>query len=158
MKELLENLLKLTEDEFEDIFQPYSKEEFIQKRLANMNLTKNDDGTYSTDGNVDLRNLGLEKLPVKFKFVGGQFNCHGNNLTTLEGCPEKVGKIFYCSYCKLTTLEGAPKEVGGDFFCGGNKLTTLEGAPEKVGGGFYCSWNYLSSYKLKQTIKRDYLN
>ena len=152
MKPLLEKLLNLTE---EDIFKPYSVEEVIQKRLKDCTL--NSDGTYSSEGNVDLSDLGLTKLPVKFKEVKGYFWCSFNNLTSLEGCPKEVSRYFWCDFNKLTTLEGAPREVGGAFWCTHNKLTTLKGAPEHVGGRFFCYSNPVSVDELKKTIKRDYL-
>jgi len=85
-------LEKIMEGDKKELFTPYSPEEIVQKRLKN--CIKNPDGTYSSEGVVDLSNLGLEKLPVKFK---------------------EVGRGFYCNSNKLTSLEGAPKEVGGDF-------------------------------------------
>ena len=81
--------------------------------------------------------------------MSGNFHCHYNNqLTSLEGCPEKVGGDFYCYYNNITSLEGCPEKVGGDFDCGYNQLTSLEGCPKKVGGSFdcsYCSGNQLTS-------------
>jgi hypothetical protein len=52
----------------------------------------------SVNGNVDLKNkLGdMTKLPVKFITVTGWFDCSGNNLTTLEGCPSHVLHEFIC--------------------------------------------------------------
>jgi len=173
MKRLLEKLLNLTE---EDIFKPYSLEEVLQKRLKDCTL--NSDGTYSSEGNVNLSGLGLTILPVKFKEVKGYFDCSNNQLTSLEGSPIKVSKGFWCAHNKLTSLEGCPKEVGGGFDCYNNNLTSLEGAPEKVAGSFHCSGNELTSLKgaprevgldfwcgenpvsickLKKTVKRDYL-
>ena len=93
MKPLLEKLLNLTE---EDIFKPYSVEEVIQKRLKDCTL--NSDGTYSTEGDVDLSDLGLTILPVKFKVVKGTFDCSDNKLTSLEGAPREVGGYFWCGY------------------------------------------------------------
>lgn len=51
--------------------------------------------------------------------VEGDFNCGGNrHLTSLEGCPKKVGGYFYCDQnVNLTSLEYAPSEVGGNFYC-----------------------------------------
>jgi len=131
MKHLLEKLLNLTE---EDIFKPYSVEEVIQQKLKDCTL--NSDGTYSSKGSVDLSNLGLTILPVKFKEVKGTFNCSYNELTSLKGAPREVGRFFWCTH---------------------NKLTTLKGAPEHVGGSFWCSGNPVPAYELKKTIKRDYL-
>jgi len=148
----------------------------IQDRLKA--CTKNSDGTYSSKGDVDLSSLELDRLPVKFKEVGGYFFCYGNKLTSLKGAPEKVGSDFQCDYNQLTTLEGSPKTVGGGFFCNYNQLTTLEGGPEKVNGGFSCQDNQLTSLKgapeevggafycfnnpvsqeeLEKTVTREYL-
>ena len=91
MKPLLENPLNLTKD---DIFKPYPKEKFIQQRLKDCTL--NLDGTYSCEGDVNLSDLGLIILPVKFKVVKGYFDCNDNKLTTLKGAPKEVGGHFYC--------------------------------------------------------------
>jgi hypothetical protein len=95
--------------------------EFCQKYLTN--YTINPDDTIDVDGNVDLYNkLGdMEKLPVKFGKVAGWFSCEGNELTTLEGCPNYVGGSFGCEFIcsenNLTTLEGCPKYIDGDCYC-----------------------------------------
>ena len=96
----MKTLLNLTED---DIFKPFSFEEFIQKKLKD--CTVNSDGTYSSNGDVDLSGLGLVILPVKFKEVKGNFDCTNNKLTSLEGAPEKVGGNFYCSYNPVSVDE-----------------------------------------------------
>ena len=62
--------------------------------------------------------------------VNGDFNCSSKGAKTLRGV--KFGKVsgsFGCSRNDLTSLEGAPQKVSGDFNCGVNKLTSLEGAP-----------------------------
>jgi hypothetical protein len=59
----------------------------------------------------------MEKLPVKFGKVSGNFWCSMNKLTTLEGCPDYVGGDFACDGNKLTTLEYCPKYVGYDILC-----------------------------------------
>ena len=170
-------------DNFPDIFQPLSDKELknrfqiaIQKEVDK--CTKNSDGTYSCNGNLDLSRSQLIKFPVRFKDVKGNFYCDHNQLISLEGAPEKVSGNFSCYYNQLISLEGAPEKVGGDFscdhnqlislegvpetvdgnfYCGYNQLTSLEGAPETVSGDFYCSHNFLSSKQLKLTIKRNYL-
>ena len=135
------------------------------------NYTINDDYTIDVDGYVNLVGKDLTELPeyIRFGVVKGDFNCSGNGLislrgcprevrlgnflcnhnqlTSLEGVPKKVEKIFDCSNNKLTSLEGAPENVVGSFYCGSNKLTSLEGAPKKVGGHFGCSNNKLTSLK-----------
>ncbi len=43
-------------------------------------------------GDLDLSNKGLTKLPDLSKvIVEGDFDCFGNQLTSLEGAPQKVG-------------------------------------------------------------------
>ena len=109
------------------------------------NYTINLDGTVDVNGDVNLFNRKLSKIPFKFGRVTGSFNCFYNQLTTLEGCPREVGDGFNCSYNQLTTLEGCPREVGGDFFCNDNELNTLLGCPKEVGGDFDCYNNQLTS-------------
>jgi hypothetical protein len=90
-----------------------------------------DDGYIDVDGGVDLyQSLGdLKQLPLTFNEVKEDFDCCGNNLTILEGCPKKVlSGIFACSRNKITSLEHSPKIVGKNFYCGLNEyLTSLEG-------------------------------
>ena len=94
----------------------------IFKQYNIKNYTINPDGSIDVDGNVDLFNKYLTKLPIKFNKVTGWFDCSKNKLTSLEGCPNYVGTEFYCSYNELTSLEGCPKEVGGSFYCMLNPL------------------------------------
>ena len=109
-------------------------------------ITIDDEGLVSCKGNVELKSvIKLERLPVAFDRVGGNFRCDHNQLTTLQGAPKSVGGYFECYNNQLTTLEGAPKSVGGSFGCSSNQLTTLEGAPKSVSGGFYCSNNQLTT-------------
>ena len=143
-----------------DVFKPLTKKGIIDRIIAS--CTKNSDGTYSTDDSVNFERMNLTQIPAKFKYVGGNFYCGNNRLTSLQGAPQKVGGYFSCGgnfYCdnnKLTTLEGAPQKVGGDFYCSDNRLTTLEGAPQEVGEDFYCSNNRLTGEELKKTVDRKY--
>ena len=122
------------------------------------NYTINEDKSIDVDGYVYLKDLGLTKLPLKFRHVKGNFNCRNNRLTTLEGAPETVGGYFDCSYSNLTTLEGVPETVSGHFSCSNNKLTTLEGAPRRVDGNFICSYNknLMSLEGIFSTIHGDF--
>ncbi len=107
--------------------------------------TINDDHTIDVDGNVNISNEKLTKIPLKFNIVSGHFICSNNKLTTLEGSPKEVGTYFFCQYNNLTTLKGGPEDVGGNFYCNDNKLKTLEGSPRSVGGYFDCSENKLTT-------------
>jgi hypothetical protein len=87
------------------------------------NYTINSDNTVDVNGNVNLYyRLGqMEKLPVKFGKVSGNFYCEYNNLTTLEHCPNYVGDHFWCHENELTTLKGCPNYVGDN--CYGDIIT-----------------------------------
>ena len=135
------------------------------------NYTINDDFTIDVNGYVNLVGKDLTEFPeyIQFGVVRGDFNCSGNSLVSLRGCPrevrlgsflcndnqltslegvpKKVDKIFDCSNNELTSLKGVPENVGGSFYCTLNKLTSLEGAPKKVGGHFGCSHNKLTSLR-----------
>jgi hypothetical protein len=121
--------------------------EKICKKYNITNWTLNPDGTVDVEGNVDLANKGLRKLPLKFGRVTGSFWCYKNQLTSLEGCPREIGGSFLCYNNKLTSLEGCPTEIGGSFWCSSNQLTTLEGCPIEIGGDFVCWANQLTSLK-----------
>ena len=61
----------------------------------------------------------MEKFPVNFGKVSGNFNCtECISLLSLIGAPYSVGGNFICSNCdSLTTLIGLPDIVGGIFSC-----------------------------------------
>ena len=130
---------------------PSTKEEIIKicQEYNIVRYTINEDMSIDVDGDVDLWNCGLSKMPLKFNKVRGNFWCHSNSLTTLEGAPKEVGGFFTCNDNKLTTLLGGPNDVGGSFNCSNNELTTLEGAPYNAsttwGGYFNCDNNKLVS-------------
>ena len=117
----------------------------ICRKYGITNYTVNPDGTVDVNGNVDLYEKNLTRLPIKFGKVSRDFSCSGNKLTTLEGCPKEVGGYFSCSHNRLTTLEGCPERVVRHFFCYNNKLTTLEGCPTEVDGYFSCHSNQLTT-------------
>jgi hypothetical protein len=100
------------------------------------NYTINFDGTIDVDGNVYLAHKALKIIPLKFGKVTGSFNCHSNELTSLEGSPYYVGSNFNCYYNKLETLKGSPVEVGKKFDCTHNNLLSLEGMPLEIGQDF----------------------
>jgi len=130
------------------------------------NYTINDDLSIDVDGDVDLNDLKLMRLPLRFSYVSGSFSCNFNKLKSLEGCPQTVGGSFSCHGNGLESLEGGPQIISGGFYCflnnlktlvggpqtvGGiymvhrNKLETLKGSPQTVGGNFYCYVNDLVS-------------
>jgi hypothetical protein len=107
------------------LFENFNEIHKICQEYGIRNYTINTDGTIDVDGGVDLSFRELTKLPLKFRNVGGHFNCAANNLTTLEGAPKLVSGYFNCSYNKLTTLVGAPQSVGGHFYCYNNPFAVI---------------------------------
>jgi hypothetical protein len=118
----------------------------VCKKYKIRNYSINSDGSIDVDGDV-LFDAFLTLLPsmLKFNKVSGNFDCSGNELISLVGCPTEVGGDFYCTNNRLTSLEGCPITVGGGFYCDGNKLDSLEFCPIVVGGNFDCSYNELIS-------------
>lgn len=104
------------------------------------NYTINPDGSIDVDGDVNLFQKKLDKLPLKFRNVYGDFHCGVNSLTSLEGAPVYVERSFSCINNHLKTLKGAPLKVGLDFWCNHNpQLESLEFSPLEVGGDFTCA-------------------
>ena len=77
----------------------------ICKKYGIYDYTINNDGSIDVNGSVDLTHNRLKKLPLKFNYIGGNFNCSYNNLTTLEGSPKQVDGYFDCENNDLTSLE-----------------------------------------------------
>jgi hypothetical protein len=106
-----------------------------------------DNGVVNINGDVDISNQHLKKLPIKFGIVTGTFNCSVNGLISLKGCPKEVGADFDCGFNYLTTLKYSPIKVDGNFDCRANSLASLKGGPISVGGNFYLKYNNITSLK-----------
>ena len=115
-------------------------------------------GLINVVGDFDCSGQGLTDLKgVRFGKVNGDFYCHDNELTTLEGAPQSVKGDFSCERNQLTTLVGAPQTVSGSFDCSYNVLTSLEGAPQSVGGYFDCEDNELTTLEgAPQSVGRNF--
>jgi hypothetical protein len=94
-------------------------------------------------------------MGVKFSSCNGRCTLDGNNLTSLEGTPDKVHGSFVCKNNKLETLIGGPKFVKFFYNCSGNNLTNLEGLPDEIGGALHARENPITS--LKGLVLRDVL-
>jgi hypothetical protein len=117
-----------TKAQADDIFKPATEEEAAQRKEEYKGkffdeLKKK--GTLRPDGKYDFEYVTLygellTELPQNFfGNIRRDFDCSGNNLISLKGCPEYVGGYFDCHGNQLESLEGCPKEVG-DFYCRGN--------------------------------------
>tara|TARA_X000000368_G_scaffold156027_1_gene122995 strand:- start:3125 stop:3853 length:729 start_codon:yes stop_codon:yes gene_type:complete len=119
----------------------------------------NDDGSIDVEHNVDLSYAlsNMNKLPLKFNKVDGNFGCFNNNLETLEGSPKYVKGTFDCSGNKLTSLKYCPEKVDKNFICSDNIITSLEGCPQNIEGLFYCHFNKLTTLKGgPESISKDF--
>jgi hypothetical protein len=110
------------------IFKPITKEEFKERQkevfikyLLSQDCYETNKG-WNSDSDLNISNMNLTEIPVKFYKINGNFSCSYNNLTSLKFRPEIVNGNFYCSFNKLTSLEFCPKEVKGFFYCYNNPL------------------------------------
>lgn len=133
------------------------------KRIEGTWTVDDDDLSVTVYGNVDLSNLKMTKLPVRFKKVSGRFIVRETDLTTLEGCPEEVGTWFDCSKTKIRNFIGGPKNIGAsgakysDTFNANNcdSLESLEGLAEGTGTVTICFCKKLKAIDfLPAGIKR----
>jgi hypothetical protein len=112
----------------------------------------NDDGYVTVMGDCSAYNnvvtnkwLGrIKKFPIKFLEISGNFVCRAAGLTTLIGSPIKIGGNFDCSGNNLLSLELSTTEVR-DFICSYNELTSLVGLPKLIKRHIYCNQNPLKS-------------
>jgi len=124
-------------------------DKYPTNQLEKLGAYRNDDGTWSSKEDLRLDDYPMVarngKLLFKFKEVAGLFLCDGIGLTTLEGCPERVGKSFFAGHNKFTSLVGGPKYVGETYNVTDGELESLEGAPIKIGKDFYAQENKITS-------------
>lgn len=111
------------------------------EKFGIQNYTINEDGTIDVNGDVNIDDMTLSRIPFKFGKVTGDFDCSGNKLESLEGSPYEVGGAFFCYHNRLKSLIGSPTDVGDDFNCAYNNLISLEGMPIEVGNNFNCRYN-----------------
>ena len=141
------------------LFESFENIDEICKKYRIENYTINQDGSIDVDEDVNLHNLGLEKLPCKFNKVNGHFNCNFNNLKSFEGSPVEVNGNFSCHNNNLTSFEYAPRIIRGDFICTDNNIKTFEYFPSFVkylnciGNPIWKIWNL-----FKDTSKIELLN
>ena len=96
-------------------------------------------------------NNSLKSLEYSPNFVGEDFYCSGNYISSLDGITEHINGGLYCQDNDLKTLEHSPKYLRGDINCNLNKLTSLKGSPSKIYGNFICSNNDLTTLEYLHT-------
>ena len=111
----------------------------------NINSYKiNSDNSIDVIGDVKLKNLNLNTIPLKFNNVYGDFDCSENDLCDLKGSPKYVDGNFLCSGNCLTSLKYSPEYINGYFDFSYNFITTLEDGPMYVKDFINCVVNHLS--------------
>jgi hypothetical protein len=135
------------------LFESNSQIDTICEKYKIKNYTINSDNSVDVDGKVYFRNKELESIPLNFNIVNGYFNCGDNHLTSLKGCPVRVGGGFYCYNNQLTSLKYSPQYMeNDDFSCGSNKIESLQYCTELIRNYFSCSYNKLTSLEYHPTV------
>ena len=106
------------------------------------------------DGSVDiLKNTVIslrgfvKKLPFKINSIKGGLEIQGNNLTTLEGLPEKVHGWLSLYTDNLNSLEYCPNYIKGKLIISCNGFLFLEGI-DYVGGSLDIRFYILDIEKI----------
>jgi hypothetical protein len=139
------------------IFESNTEIDKICRKYDIINYTINSDNSVDVDGDVNLFNKGLESILLNFNIVNGYFECGWNHLTSLKGCPVRVGDYFYCYSNKLTSLKYSPQYMeNGSFSCGSNKIESLQYCTELIRGYFSCTNNKLTSLEHHPTVYGEF--
>lgn len=100
-----------------------------------------DNGDTNYDGDIDLRSMGLDEIPIKFDKVFGNFYVSGNKLKTLKNSPKFVGGDFRFGFNLIEDLKYSPCIVSGNFYAAYNKISSLDGIPRIIGKNIYLHKN-----------------
>jgi len=135
------------------IFESNTEIDKICRKYDIKNYTINSDNSVDVDGDVGLYGRRLKLIPLNFNTVNGHFDCSWNYLTSLKGCPVRVGYGFSCHRNELTSLQYSPQYVeSGYFSCRGNKIESLQYCTELIRGDFSCNNNKLTSLQYHPTV------
>ncbi len=135
------------------IFESNTKIDEICKKYKIVNYTINNDNSVDVNGDVYLWYKKLKSIPLNFNIVNGYFDCHDNYLTSLKGCPVRVGSWFSCYINDLTSLQYSPQYVeNGNFSCFYNKIESLQYCTELIRNNFNCYNNKLTSLQYHPTV------
>jgi len=117
----------------------------VCKKYEIQNYSINSDGSIDVNGDVNLKNYTeINKLPIRFGKITGDFTCISLGIYTFDGFPHTVGGHFICSYSwNLTSMVGGPSIVGGDYIITANAISALDGVPDMITGTFTCTGNKL---------------
>ncbi len=135
------------------------------RRLFRSSWKLNNYGRVDTHKSVDMSNMKLTEIPVKFGRVEGYFNCSDNQLTTLKNCPTYVGSDFVCNDNDLTSLKTPYLKFGYSFskfyFNGNPRLNDYFKSIKRKDFKYWgrIEWVYvLKEYPFLINIGKRYLN
>ena len=143
------------------MFEQFNNEQEIREiceKYKIKNYTINPDGSIDVDGGVNLYDMNLTELPLKFNMVSGHFIISHNRITSLDGCPREVGGDFYCYNNNLVTLKGGPEFVDGCYRCSENKLESLKYSPLGIERSLFCEGNNIKTLEGFPMIIKGSLN
>jgi hypothetical protein len=108
----------------------------------------NEQGQFRVCVSDNIEKYIVSRLPFNFRKVTGDFMCP-KQIMTLTGSPRHVGGTFTSGpdNQNISSLEGAPDYVGKDFWCMSTLLKSLEGAPEVIKGYFGTKWFSKDDYR-----------
>jgi hypothetical protein len=139
------------------LFESNTEIDTICKKYNIINYTINSDNSVDVDGKVYFWNKELESIPLNFNIVNGYFECSYNYLTSLKGCPVRVGNWFSCYSNELTSLQYSPQFVeNGSFHCDYNKIESLQYCTELIRSNFHCIFNNLTSLEYHPTVYGEF--
>jgi hypothetical protein len=110
-----------------DVFQNVKIEKKIDKIPIEFNFV---------DGNFDISDCAIVSLTGCPKIINGNFIAHTNDFKNLRGGPSKVNGNYDVRQCFLETLVGSPIIISGDFMAGYNTIHDLEYGPINVKGSY----------------------
>jgi hypothetical protein len=135
------------------LFESNSQIDTICEKYDIENYTINSDNSVDVDGDVNLWDKKLKLILLNFNIVNGYFNCGRNHLTSLKGCPVRVGNGFSCHHNNLTSLQYSPQYMeNGNFGCSMNKIESLQYCTELIRCYFSCGDNKLTSLEHHPTV------
>jgi hypothetical protein len=139
------------------IFESNTEIDEICRKYEIKNYIINSNNLVDINDNVSLWDKGLKSIPLNFNIVNGDFNCGWNLLTSLKGCPVRVGNGFRCYRNKLTSLQYSPRFMeNGNFYCSYNKIESLQYCTELIRNNFSCSNNNLTSLQYHPTVYGEF--
>lgn len=89
-------------------------------KIKNYDL-HHEDWSIDVDGDVKIVEI-IREIPLKFRKVSGSFSIAHNGVRSLKNSPEFIGINFYCQSNYISTFDFFPSYIGNHFICDGNPI------------------------------------